>query len=206
MSSKNKVSSQNTKRERYIKNLLNRTLADSQIRFISRGLKFMPFNKSINRNKIRRQLLRDFENFARRMRLKYMFHGKNREVHPFYVKSDWNSPVQPSVALESYLEEVKSQLAEIKITKPKNNLSRKEHEALTELKQNTDINLKKADKGSTTVVMNKTDKIREGQIQIEDKHNYRPLSQPMVKETHSKVLRLITDIHLIHPEYQSSTL
>ena len=33
------------------------------------------------------------------------------------------------------------------------------------------------------VVMNKTDKIREGQIQIGDKHNYRPLSQPMVKET-----------------------
>ena len=42
-------------------------------------------------------------------------------------------------------------------------------------------------------VMNKTDKKREGQIQIGDKHNYRPLSQPMVKETHSKVLRLITD-------------
>ena len=55
------------------------------------------------------------------MCLKFMFHGKNREVHPFYAKSDWNSPVQPSVALESYLEEVKSQLAEIKITKPKNN-------------------------------------------------------------------------------------
>ena len=116
------------------------------------------------------------------MCLKFMLHGKNREVHPFYVKSDWNSPVQPSVALESYLEEVKSQLAEIKITKPKNNLSGKEHEALTELKQNTDINLKKADKGSTTVVMNTTDKIREGQIQIDDKHNYRPLSEPVVKE------------------------
>ena len=43
--------------------------------------------------------------------------------------------------------------------------------------------------------MNKTDKIREGQIQIGDKHNYRPLSQPMVKETHSKVLRLIMDLH-----------
>ena len=81
------------------------------------------------------------------MRLKYMFHGKNREVHPFYVKSDWNPPVQPSVALESYLEEVKSQLAEIKITKPKNAFSRKEHEALTELKQNTDINLKKSGQG-----------------------------------------------------------
>ena len=44
------------------------------------------------------------------------------------------------------------------------------------------------------VVMNKTDKIREGQIQIGDKHNYRPLSQPMVKETHSKVL-LAPNLH-----------
>ena len=51
------------------------------------------------------------------------------------------------------------------------------------------------------VVMNKTDKIREGQIQIGDKHNYRPLSQPMVKETDSNVLRLITDLHReIHRE------
>ena len=166
---------------KYVKNLSNRTLPDAQIDLISRGLKFIPVNKSINENKILRQLQRDFENFARQMRLKYLFHGKNREVHPFYVKSDWNPLVQVSVALESYLEEVKSQLAKIKITKPKNNLSRKEHQALTELKQNTDINLKKADKGSTTVVMNKTDKVREGQIQIDDKHNYRPLSEPMVK-------------------------
>ena len=44
------------------------------------------------------------------------------------------------------------------------------------------------------VVMNKTDKIRQGQIQIDDKHNYRPLSEPMVKETHSKVLRLLLRI------------
>ena len=69
--------------------------------------------------------------------------------------------------------------------------------------------------------MDKSDKIREGQIQIDDKHNYRPLFEPMVKETHSKVLCLITDlhrenhiddmkrkwlIHLIHLEYQNSTL
>ena len=67
------------------------------------------------------------------MRLKYLFHGKNREVHPLYVKSDWKPPAQPSVALESYLGEVKSQLAEMKITKPKNNLSCKEHEAVTGL-------------------------------------------------------------------------
>ena len=74
-SSKKKVSYQTTKGGKYIKNLSNRTLTDAQISLISRGL-IIPVNKSINRNKIRRQMLRDFENFARQMRLKYMFHGK----------------------------------------------------------------------------------------------------------------------------------
>ena len=193
-SSTKRVSHKNDTGEKYIKNLSNEKLTDAQIKLISRGLKFIPTNTP-NKNRIRRQLLRDYEDFARRMRLKYMFHGQNREIHPFYVKSDWVPPVQPLVALESYLEEVKLQLAEIHITKPKHNLSRNERKALNELKQNHNINLKKADKGSTTVVMNKTDKVREGQTQIDDEDNYSPLAEPMAKETQSKVLRLITNMH-----------
>ena len=193
-SSTTKVSYKNATGEKYIKNLSNEKITESQIKLISRGLKFIPTNTP-NKNKIQWQLLRDFEEFARPMRLQYMFFGQNREIHPFYVKSDWNPSVQPSVALESYLEAVKLQLAEIHITKPKQNLSRNERKAINELKQNHHINLKKADKGSTTVVMNKTDKIREGQTQIDDKNNYSPLTEPMVKETQSKVLRLITNLH-----------
>ena len=44
-----------------------------------------------------------------------MFHRKRKEVHPFHVKSNWNPPVQKSVALESFLEVVKMDLADIKI-------------------------------------------------------------------------------------------
>ena len=55
-------------------------------------------------------------------------------------------PVQPSIALESVLENVKAQLAEITVTKPKNN----ELTALKELKTNSALNLKKADKGTAT--------------------------------------------------------
>ena len=98
------------------------------------------------------------------MRLKYIFHKENKEPHPFHVHADWNPPVQKSVALESYLENVKIQLAEIKPIKPKNNLSHNEYKALTELKKNTNIVLKKADKGTATVIMNKCDKIQEAQI------------------------------------------
>ena len=56
---------------------------------------------------IRRNLLKDFDLFARRMRLKDIFHGKENKQHPFYVKSTWEPPVQQSVALETFLEEVK---------------------------------------------------------------------------------------------------
>ena len=90
-------------------------------------------------------------------------------------------------ALETYLEEIKVQLAEIEITKPRNNLPYQERIALKDLKSNTEIVIKKADKGSTTVIMNKQDKITEGQTQLDDRKNYMPLETPMVKETSQKV-------------------
>ena len=121
--------------------------------------------------------MQDFEQFARRMRLQYIFHGQNKEPHPFHVKSNWIPPVQPSVALESYLESVKVQLAEIKTIKPEYNLSRNELRAIAELKHNFALNLKKADKGTTTVIMNKT------------------LRQPMVKDTQQRVNQIITQLH-----------
>ena len=81
------------------------------------------------------------------MILLYIYNGQIKESHSFHVKSTWISQVQHSVALESYLEKVKTQVAEIKIIKPKNNLSRNEVKALKELKNNPAINLKKKTKG-----------------------------------------------------------
>ncbi|CAH3136328.1 unnamed protein product, partial [Pocillopora meandrina] len=104
------------------------------------------------------------------MRLRYIFHGNDKEPHPFHVKSNWIPPVQPSIALERYFENIKLSLAEIEITKPKHNLSYNEHKAVKELQNNTAINLKRADKGTTTVILNKRDKIQEAQL-IAQLHN-----------------------------------
>ena len=180
--------------KQYIKNLSNIQLTTDQINLLSKGLKFIPTPVTIE-NSIRHQLMRDFDHFARRMRLRYMYHGENNEPHPFHVKSNWNPPVQPSVTLESYLEEVKLQLAEIEIAKPKNNLPFNEIKAIKELKNNPEVNIKKADKGSTTVIMNKQDKIAEGQIQLNDEENYRPLATPMVEQTYTRVEQLIRELH-----------
>ena len=91
------------------------------------------------------------------------------------------------------MENVKTQLVEIKITKPKNNLSRNEVKGLKELKKNPAINLKKADKGTTTVVMNKADKIYEANVQLDNRKHYERLKAPMVKITQEK-LRLMTSL------------
>ena len=104
-------------------------------------------------------------------------------------------PVQPSIALESYLENVKTLLAEIPIIKPKTNLSRNEVIALKELKNNPAKNLKKADKGATTVIMDKTDKINEAQVQLDNREHYKPLKAPMVKTTQEKVNEIINLLH-----------
>ena len=129
------------------------------------------------------------------MRLKYIFHGQNNKPHPYHVKSNWIPQVQPSVALESYLEEVKLQLAEIKLSQPRNNLSSKEREALQSLKRNKDLNVKKADKGSCVVIMDTEKKINEGQTLLDNSKHYRPLDEPMVKETQYKVKQLIQELH-----------
>ena len=145
-----------------------------QINLLSRGLKFIP-TPVLKENQVRRQLISDFNQFARRMRLQYIYHDKNTEQHPFHVKSSWIPPIQRSVALETYLEEVKIKLAETPLVKPKNGFHSK------------DIILKKADKGTKTVVMNRGNKINEGLNQ--------PLDKPMVRDTSQRVKHLINALH-----------
>ena len=131
------------------------------------------------------------------MRLQYSFYCQDKQPHSFHVKSNCEPPVQPSVTLESYLEEVKIELAEVKISKPKNNLPINEGQALKELKQNTNIIVKKADKGATTVkdIMKKQDKIWEGQILLDEKENCKPLSSPIALETSLKAKEIINALH-----------
>ena len=146
-------------------------------------------------NQLRRQLISDFNQFARRIRLQYIYHDKNTEQHPFHVKSSWIPLIQRSVALETYLEEVKIKLAETPLVKPKNNLPPTERQALKEFINNKEIILKKEDKGTATVVMNRENKINEGQKQLDDRNNYQPLDKPMVRDISQRVKHLITALH-----------
>ena len=107
------------------------------------------------------------------------------------MKSDWEPPVQPSVALETFLEEIKLELVSVKFDKPKDNISTEKRQALKELSSNKSIILKKSDKGNTNVLMSRQDKLNEGQALLNDSNNYRPLDKPMVETTTKKAQKLI---------------
>ena len=91
---------------------------------------------------------------------------------------------------------VKVQLAELELKNPKDNLYPAERETLKALRRDTNINLKKADKGAPTVVLNNEDKIKEGQTQLDNREHYRPLVNPLVEETNLRVQQLISRLNL----------
>ncbi|XP_068697418.1 uncharacterized protein [Montipora foliosa] len=78
---------------------------------------------------------------------------------------------------------------------PKNNLSHNEYKALRELVNNTEIILKKADKGTTTVIMNKCDKTQEAQTHLNNREHYKLLKNAMAEETLQRVNELVTRLH-----------
>ena len=83
-----------------------------------------------------------------------MFAKKQKtSAHPFHVKSTWQPPVQNSVALENYLEETKLEIASAIFRPQFDNISANERNAISALKRNSKIKLKKADKGTTMVIL-----------------------------------------------------
>ena len=129
--------------ENFIKNLSHKKLTDHETALLAKGLKFIPTPPVPASLK---SPLRDFQIFTRYMRLQYIFANSAGKPHPFHVKSNWQPPPQPSVALESYLERTKFEIASITFSNEKDNLSARQREALKTLSANKEINLKKADK------------------------------------------------------------
>ena len=84
----------------YIRNLSNCNLKTDQTNQLSRGLCFIS-SPHTNTDGVKKQMRHNLNQFARRMHLRYIYHGREKMKHPFYVKSNWEPPVQQSVALET---------------------------------------------------------------------------------------------------------
>ena len=92
--------------------LSGRVLSEYEIKFLEKGLDFAPFQRKVNEPELRR----DFQEFCRRMRIKWHFRNEISEdfseVPAFPPKSSWNPP-QGHPNLEVYLSQVENELFSI---------------------------------------------------------------------------------------------
>jgi len=86
-----------------------------------------------------------------------------------------------------------SQAKIIQVRRPKDNLPHRERRALTDLSRNKNILLKKANKGTATVIMNRQDKIKQRQSLLDDRNNYQP-TRPMIESASQKVQQLVNSL------------
>ena len=71
------------------------------------------------------------------------------------------------------------------------NITKREREAIRSLKENENIVINKADKGSTVVVVNKSDYIEEGLKHLDDPNVYRKLTRDTTPEIYAFIMRFL---------------
>ncbi|CAG2211215.1 unnamed protein product [Mytilus edulis] len=138
---------------KYIDMYTKQKLNENEISILAKGLKFVP---SPNIKNAKANLLIDFQELARKMRCKYQFDdGSNKFIpHPFQQKTGYN-PSLANNAIEDYIFATKIEIGKLNTKKIKSKMSIKEKIALSTLRNNKNIIIKKADKNSSTVILDK---------------------------------------------------
>ena len=142
------------------------TLSNEEV-LLARGLTFI-LTEPIPR---RQRLLREFERFARSMRIRYRMEIRNgsntsaapssssssssssasfprqRRRHPYAPRSTWNPTSSGNERLDEFIENVRGSLRAMPIRRPHFNLSLAERAALNRLAKRSDIIIKKRIRG-----------------------------------------------------------
>ncbi len=110
-----------------------------------------------------------------------------------------NISEKQSLRIKSNLNLVRGAISNIKKnttirSKVRNNLSTHLRRALKSLKGNTDLVIKKADKGQSTVVIDKQGYIQEGHRQLQSSSHYCPIDTNLTDETATKVHTALLDM------------
>ncbi len=194
------------------------------ISILEKGLNFCPTPGELNFS----DLMSDIHKFHRNLRLKVFFSDEEDltsnpndslvndiafypdhntytgfEHRQFKNPSTFNPKGPPS--LEAFIIQNESSLARTKCRSPKQqNITRHEKVALTELTSNANITIKKADKGSATVIQNTQDYIRETLKLLNVKEHYR-VDDICQTPVHNKQIVKFLDCMLIAEEITSQT-
>ena len=171
--------------ESYILNLSSKTLSLPQLSVLRKGLGFVPnTDKPLD-------FTEGIQRLTRTLRLKHRFRDQEQDGQdsekpkppPFKPKSNW-APPSADPATELYLSSLPDKLAAIQKRPYLQNLSKAEWRALSTLRKDQSLVIKKADKGSCLVVEDTSQYIADGLSHLADTDIYQPITaDPTVKLT-----------------------
>lgn len=176
-------------------NLSNFPISESDKILLGKGLSFVPTPKI---TKV--PILEAAEKFSRRLKLYNYFTARPTLKHaqnkiPFIGKSNWtpsDSRIDPNV--HTCIANIFRDINKLDIKKEVSNMSPSELSSLHKLKSNNDIVIKKADKGSAIVILNKEDYLMEGYRQLNNTSHYKELQEPIFKETAKIIEDILSDL------------
>ena len=137
----------------------------------------------------------ELEAYGRMLHLKWHFRNDEKEFerNKFKPKSTFN-PRNKDAATEIYLSSLEEKLMNIEIPQNKyNNLTREERSALYNLKNDKNIAIKSADKGSAVAVWDRDDYIKEAEKQLGDKEIYEEVCndpEPLISTIHNAIEKI----------------
>lgn len=206
-------------------NLSNYTLTTTDKSLLNLGLSFIPTNNRLHISTVETSLNR----LTRSLKLKDYFKDENdfdktKFETKFIEKSEWIPPdkkITPSTheiihKLEQMtahiLKKYPKKLDEYKkedyyyVKNLKQNLTRDQKQAMTQLRNNTDIIIKPADKGGLTCIMNKTAYLEEAYNQLNDTKYYNKIDEPrkemLCQEINEILDKLVEDFVLSDKQYK----
>ena len=173
-------------------NLSKTQFGPSEYSLLEKGLNFIPTPRNITKTPI----LEAATKFARHLKLAYRFRNSSKFVRQKFIqKSTWTPKENnmPTEVLET-IEKINSDLSKLKVPYHQNNLTDGEIKSLKNIRQNPDIIIKPADKGSATVIMDRENYITEGYRQLSDERYYKKIKDPIFMETSMKVNEILQDL------------
>lgn len=162
----------------------------------NRGLTFTP-TKGYYKNFLLKCKY-DIQQYHRRVKLAIHYGDKSdTEPQPFTPKSDGSPPMGQLPPEVSTLVKADYEYFQdhFHIDRIKPNLTGEETKALKELRENKQIIIKPADKGSAVVILDRDQYLQEGYRQLNDTTYYSKLKKPIYLETLPIVEKIINNLY-----------
>lgn len=179
----------------------HKKLTKPQRTLLNKGLTFIPTFRT--GEWIREEAIQELKTYHRKVKLAVFFEDQEEGTPQKFVNpSNWTPPwdkLPPEV--ETLINQDLTYMKKnFKIIQERHNMTKEEYDALKQLKQDKEIIIKPADKGSMVVVMDRTQYVREVERQLTDTHYYKKLKNPIYLDTTPMVKEIIRKIegkHLI---------